>query len=78
MTMHKALHDQRTNTAIVKKGGRGLTNLKDRVDTSIRRLEDYIQREKKTDYCTQDQQNNKNKKTKMGRKTTVWTVQVIN
>ena len=45
MTMHKALHprDEVDRRYVLRKeGGRGLASTKDKVDTSIRRLEDYI------------------------------------
>ena len=47
MTMHKALHS-RDDVDILyvsrKEGGRGLTRIGDSIDTSIQRLEDYIEK----------------------------------
>ena len=64
-----------------KEGGIGLTSIEDRVDASIRRLEDYLEkRGGKTDYSHQkqywqheDQQNNNNQKIIIRRKITLWT-----
>ena len=47
MTMHKALHtrdDVDIQSVPRKEGGRGFTNIEDSVDTSIQRLEDYIEK----------------------------------
>ena len=47
MTMHKALHpidDVDRLYVPRKKGGRGLASIEDSVDTSIQRLEDYIEK----------------------------------
>ena len=47
MTMHKALHPRDDVDRLYvprKKGGRGLASIKDSVDTSIKRLEDYIEK----------------------------------
>ena len=47
MTMHKALHPRDGVDKVYvsrKEGGRGLTSIKDNVDTSIRQLEDYIEK----------------------------------
>ena len=47
MTMHKALHprdDVDRQYASSKDGKRGLASIEDSVDTSIRRLEDYIEK----------------------------------
>ena len=44
MTMHKALHPRDNVDRLYvsrKEGGRGLTSIKDTVDASIQRLEDY-------------------------------------
>ena len=41
-TMHKALHPR--DDVDRKEGGRGLASIKDSVDTSIQRLEDYIEK----------------------------------
>ena len=47
MTMHQALHP-RDDVDILyvsrKEGGRGLTSIEDSIDTSIQRLEDYIEK----------------------------------
>ena len=47
MTTHKALHPRddvdRVNVPR-KEGGRGLATIEDSVDTSIQRLEDYIEK----------------------------------
>ena len=49
MTMHKALY-ARDDVDILyvprKEGDRGLASIEDSVDTSIRRLEDYIEKNK--------------------------------
>ena len=45
MTMHKALHPRDDVDRLYvsrKEGGRGLASIKDSVDASIQRLEDYI------------------------------------
>ena len=45
MTMHKVLHprdDGDRLNVLRNEGGRGLSNIADSIDTSIRRLEDYI------------------------------------
>ena len=60
-----------------KEGGSGLTGIEDNIDASIQqRLHSKARR---TDYSHQkqywqheDQQNDNNKKTKVGRKTTLW------
>ena len=47
MTMHKALHprdDEDRLYAPRKEGGRGLTSIENSVDTSIQRLEEYIEK----------------------------------
>ena len=47
MTMHKALHpgDDVDRLYVPRKeGGRGLDSIEDSVDTSIQRLEDYIEK----------------------------------
>ena len=47
MTMHKALHPRDDVDRLYvsrKEGGRGLTSIEDNVDASIRRLEDYIEK----------------------------------
>ena len=43
MTMHKVLHPRDDVDRRRKEGGRGLTSIEDSVDTSIQRLEDYIE-----------------------------------
>ena len=50
MTMHKALHPKDDVDRLYvsrKEGERGLTIIKDRIDTSIRRLENHIKNAKK-------------------------------
>ena len=47
MTMHKTLHPKDDVDRLYvprKEGGRGLASIEDSVDTSIRRLEDYIEK----------------------------------
>ena len=47
MTMHKAFHprdDVERQYVSRKEGGRGLASIEDSVDTSIQRLEDYIEK----------------------------------
>ena len=47
MTMHKALHPRDDVDRLYisrKEGGRGLASIEDSIDTSIQRLEDYIQK----------------------------------
>ena len=47
MTMHKALHPRDDGDRLYvpkKEGGRGLASIEDSVDTSIQRLEDYIEK----------------------------------
>ena len=47
MTMHKALHPRDDVDRLYvsrKEGGRGLASIEDSVDTSIYRLENYIQK----------------------------------
>ena len=47
MTMHKALHPRDDVDRLYvsrKEGGRGLSSIEDSVDTSIQRLEDYIEK----------------------------------
>ena len=47
MTMHKALHPRDDVDRLYvsrKEGGRGLASIEDSVDTSIQRLEDYMQK----------------------------------
>ena len=46
-TMHKALHPRDDVDRLYiprKEGGRGLISIEDSVDTSIQRLEDYIEK----------------------------------
>ena len=48
MTMHKTLHPRDDVDRLYvsrKEGGRGLANIEDRVDASIRWLEDYIEKQ---------------------------------
>ena len=47
MNMHKALHPRDNVDWLYvsrKEGGRGLASIEDSVDTSIQRLEDYIEK----------------------------------
>ena len=47
MTMHKALHPRDDIDRLyvsTKAGGSGLANIEDSFDTSIQRLEDYIEK----------------------------------
>ena len=47
MPMHKALHSRHDVDRLYvwrKEGGRGLASIKDSVDASIQRLEDYIEK----------------------------------
>ena len=51
MTMHKALHPRDDVDRLYiprKEGGRGLASIEDSVDTSIQRLEDYIEKHERT------------------------------
>ena len=59
-------------------GGRGIASIKDSVDASIRRLEDYIKSKERLIKELSDQQNNNDLETKMGRKTNVWIFQTTN
>ena len=48
ITMHKALHPRDDIDRLYvsgKEGGRGLTSIENSTDTSIRRLEDYIEKQ---------------------------------
>ena len=71
--MHKALHPRDDVDRLYvsrKEGGRGLASIEDSVDTSIQRLEDYIQR-RLEDYIQkrqEDQLNDNNQKNKSGKK----------
>ena len=48
MTMYKALHPRDDVDSVPRKeGGRGLASIEDSVDTSIQRLEDYIEKHKR-------------------------------
>ena len=50
MTMHKALHPKDDVDRLYvprKEGGRGLASIEDSVDTSIQRLEDYIEKQER-------------------------------
>ena len=86
MTMCKALHLRDDIDGLYvsrKEGRRGLTRIQDSVEASIQRLHKKAQM--KTDYSHQKQyrqhkhrQNKNNQKTKIGRKTTVWTFQATN
>ena len=68
-----------------KDGGKGLVNIEDSVDASMERLEDYVKRteegwlqQPENIQTTQASTEENNLKTKMGRKTTVWTFQATN
>ena len=81
MTMHKSLHsrdDVDSFYVSIKGAERGLASIEDSVKSSILRLDTKASR--KTDNSHQkqyrnheDQQNDNNQKTKIGRKTTLWT-----
>ena len=50
MTMHKALHPRDDVDRLYvprKEGGKGLASIEDSVDTSIQRLEDYIEKQER-------------------------------
>ena len=54
----KALHPRNDIDRLYvsrKKEGRGLANIEDSVDTSIRRLEDYIKKQRKANYSDKKQ-----------------------
>ena len=56
--MQKALHPRDDVDRLYvsrKEGGRGLSSIEDSVDASIQRLEDYTQKQRKTDYSHQKQ-----------------------
>ena len=58
MTMHNALYTRNDVDRLTgpRKGGRGLTSIEDSGDTSIQRIEDYIEkRGGKTDFSDQKQ-----------------------
>ena len=83
MTMHEALYprvDVDRLCVARKEGIRGLTSIQDSVGASIQRLEDYIKKfsHQKQYRQHKHQQNENNKKTKLGRKTTAWTFQATN
>ena len=75
--MHKALHPRDGVYRLYvsrKEGGRELTSIEDSVDPSIQRLEDYIEKhERRLIAATRNYTNDINQKTKVGRKTTLWT-----
>ena len=57
-TMHKASHprdDVDRQYVSWKEGGRGFVSIEDSVDTSIQRLEDYIEKQWRTHYSHQKQ-----------------------
>ena len=60
-----------------KERGRGLASTEDSIGASIQRPEDYKEKcgesHQKQYWQHEDQQNDNNQKTKMGRKTTLWT-----
>ena len=59
MTMHKALHPRDDVDRLYvpsKEGGRRLASIEDSVDTSIQRLQDYIEKtRRRTDHGLQKQ-----------------------
>ena len=81
--MHKALHpgdDVDRLYVSRKEGGRGLTSIEDRVDASIQRLEDFVEkRSERLITATRSNTDNTNSKTtitrkqKWGKKRTLWT-----
>ena len=80
MTMHKALlpRDDVDRLYVSRnEGGRGLASTEDNIDTSIQRLEDYIQKHDDGLIIGNDTDNMMDNRMtittkKMGRKTTVW------
>ena len=76
-----------TNSVTRYEGGRELANTEDCVAASIQGLEEHIKKSKEILIATANKNKDsiktnkkpyKNKKTKMGRKTTVWILQVTN
>ena len=87
MTIHKALYPRDDVDRLYvsrKEGGRGLAPIQDRFDASIQRLEDSIKKRRgrlitaTRNNIDNTNVNNKNNQKKIGRKTTVRTVQVKN
>ena len=85
MTMQKALHPRNDVDGLYvskKEGGRELASIEDSVDSSTQRLEDYIEKRRERLITAtrkkfrrhEDQENDNNRKTKIGRKATLWTV----
>ena len=80
MTMHKALHprDDVDRLYVSRKEGRkGVASNEDSVDASIKRLEDYIQKDNGgliTAVRNDTDNTMVNRMTKMGRKTILWAV----
>ena len=78
MNMHKALHPRDDVDRLYvsrKEEGRGFPSIEDSVDTSIQRLEDYIEKHDGglIRVIRNDTDNTMdNRMTKMGRKTTLW------
>ena len=83
MTMHKALHPRGNidrQYVSRKEEGRGFASIKDGVDSSIQRLQDYIQKHKRGLFTAIKNETDNmmdNRKTitrnlKLGRKTTLW------
>ena len=85
-TIYKVLHvrdDFDRRNVLRKEGGRGFTCIEDNVDTSIQRLEEYIQNRggrliivtrNNTDITRTNRTREKKQITKVGRKTTLWTI----
>ena len=76
MTLHKALHpsdDVERLYVSRKEGGRGLSSIEDRVDASIQRLEDYIEKQERglITAISNNTNNTIDNRMKMGRKTTL-------
>ena len=86
--MYKVLHPREDVDILYvsrKQGGRGLTKIQHSVVASMQRLEDCLKTQRETDNSDKKQfrqhkhQQNKNKrKTKIRRKTIVWTFQATN
>ena len=76
LTMHHPGHDV-DRQYVSRKGGRGLANIEDSDEVLIQQLEKFIEmrggRYQKQSGLHEDLQNGNNLKTKMGRKTNLWT-----
>ena len=88
MTIHRTLYpwEDIDRLYVSRKGGRGLTSIEDSIDASIR-LEDNIQKRggrlitatrNNTDNMRTNRTTKKKQKTKMGRKTILWTFKTTN